>query len=263
MVFVVDVLKGLVGTSGEIMKLGIVIPAYNEKSRIGEMLSAYLDFFSSKSEYQCTFIVVLNGCTDNTLAVVQQYEKKGTLIIIDLKEAGKGLAVKRGFKKGLEIDAEIIGFVDADMATQPNHFYDLIEHLDDYDGVIASRYMKESKIFPPRPFIKEWGRRLVYQPLIWLFFGLRFKDYQCGAKIFRRKVIEKVAPLLTVKQWAFDVELLYLCKKLGFKLREWPTVWHDQADSKLKIMKSGLRMLSSLFTLRWRHSSFGKKIENI
>ncbi len=259
MVFVVDVRACMVGAEGEIMKVSIIVPAHNEESRIGEMLCAYIDFFSSKPEYHCTFIVVLNGCTDNTLAVVQQYEQRGNLIIIDLKEAGKGLAVKRGFEEALKIDVELIGFVDADMATKPNYFYELIEHLDNYDGIIASRYMKESKVIPPRPFIKEWGRRLMYQPLIWLLFGLRFKDYQCGAKLFRRKVIEKVTPLLTVKQWAFDVELLYLCKKLGFRIREWPTVWNDQVDSKLKLLGPGSRMLSSLIAVWWQHSFFGKK----
>ncbi len=240
------------------MKIAIVIPAHNEECRIGKMLDTYLTFFSEKKDLPITFIVVLNGCTDNTLSVVQEREHKGSILIIDLKEAGKGLAIKKGFEKSLKTASELIGFVDADMATRPEYFYELVQNIDGYDGIIASRYMEESKVYPPRPAIKAWGRRLIYQPLVWLLFGLRFKDYQCGAKLFKRNVIEKITPYLSVKQWAFDVELLYLCKLFGFSIREWPTVWHDQTDSKLKL-RSGFRMLGSLFAVRWKHSFLGKK----
>ncbi len=241
------------------MKVAIVVPAHNEERRIGRMLDTYLTFFSEKQEIMVTFIIVLNGCTDNTLSIVKEREHKGPMLVIDLKEAGKGLAIKRGFEESLKTESALIGFVDADMATQPEYFYELIQHIDKYDGIIASRYMKGSKVYPPRPTIKAWGRRLIYQPLVWLLFGLRFKDYQCGAKLFKRKVIEKITPYLSVKQWAFDVELLYLCKLFGFSIREWPTVWHDQADSKLK-MRSGFRMLGSLFALRRKHAFLRKKL---
>ncbi len=238
------------------MKIALVVPAHNEASRIGAMLDAYDNYFSQKKDLRMHYIVVLNGCTDNTLEVVQK-RQLSTIQIIDLPEAGKGLAIKAGFQAALKGDADLIGFVDADMATQPQQFDDLITHLDNDDGIIASRYMKDSKIYPPRPAIKEWGRRLVYQPLVWVLFGMRFKDYQCGAKLFRKKVIERVTPQLTMRQWAFDVELLYLCKRDGFTIKEWPTTWHDQADSKLKI-KSGFVMLGSLMRLRWRHSKLAQ-----
>ncbi len=117
--------------------------------------------------------------------------------------------------------------------------------------------MKESKVVPARPFIKEWGRRIVYQPLVWMLFGLRFSDYQCGAKLFKRDVIAKITPHLSVRQWAFDVELLYLCKKYGFTVKELPTVWYDQADSKLNIRSGGFPMLSNLFKVRWHHLKNG------
>lgn len=232
------------------MKVAIIVPAHNEEKRIGKMLDEYLSFFSKK-EYQTDFIVVLNGCTDNTLAVVQEQRQRGHIEIIDIPQAGKGLAIQEGFKAALQMEAELIGFVDADMATRPQYFAELITHLDEYDGIIASRYMKGSTVIPPRPKIKAWGRRFIYEPLIWLLFGMRFKDYQCGAKLFKRKVIEKITPYLTMQQWAFDVELLYLCKRFGFSIKEWPTTWYDQADSKLKIW-AGFKMLGSLIALRWR-----------
>ncbi len=232
-------------------KLALIIPAHNEERRIGRTLQTYLDFFESKPECRVTILVVLNGCIDNTEQVVRAVSSHA-ITIISMKEAGKGLAIKRGFEAALQLAVDMIGFVDADMATHPEQFYQLLVHITDYEGIIKSRYMKGSRVVPPRPPVKEWGRRLVYQPLVWLLFGLNFEDYQCGAKLFTRRAIEKVTPLLTVRQWAFDVELLYLCRKFNLSIREWPTIWYDQDDSKLT-MKGGLRMLSSLFKLKWRH----------
>jgi len=244
------------------MKIAIVVPAHNEEKRIGVMLERYIHYFNdahSKTSLSCEFIVVLNGCVDNTYIVVERLQKQFTNIrLINLSESGKGLAVATGFKDALMRDNDLIGFVDADMATSPEYFYDLITQIADYDGIIASRYMEGSVVTPVRPWIKTWGRKIFYHGLIRLLFGMRYKDLQCGAKLFKRSVIQKVAPQLMVKQWAFDAELLYLCKRAGFKIKEVPTVWHDQAGSKLKIMGSGLPMLKSLFRIRFNHSIFSK-----
>lgn len=236
----------------------IVIPAYNEQERIASTLASYVQFFEAGpliSLYEVTFLVVLNGCTDNTREVVDQLQRMHQNIgCIEIKEAGKGLAIKTGFIRAAEQPYDFIGFVDADMATTPDQFLQLINKLESnlIDGVIASRYMHESHIFPPRPWIKRWGSKLFYESLITFLFGMRYHDYQCGAKLFKKEVIKKVAPRLTVAQWAFDVELLYWCKRLGFSIKEVPTIWHDKAGSKLKIFGAGLPMLSALLKLRWQ-----------
>jgi glycosyltransferase involved in cell wall biosynthesis len=239
------------------MKISIVIPAHNEEKRISRTLRTYEQFFSEVATYddiEYEFVVVLNGCSDKTLRIVQEAQKElGNIVILDLLEAGKGLAIKAGFEDALKRHNDIIGFVDADMATQPEYFYDLIAHLNDCDGVIASRYMPGARVSPPRPAIKRWGSRIFYEPLVRMLFGISYYDYQCGAKIFKRYVIENIVKELTVKQWAFDIELLYLCKKHGYRIKEIPTTWTDQAGSKLRLLRSGTRMLGSLFKLRVRH----------
>lgn len=236
--------------------VSIVIPAHNEAKRITRTLEAYVCYAIAHKSYTIELLVVLNGCIDNTLDVVRAIQKKypDRIRIIDLKESGKGLAIKAGFLDALTRNNQLIGFLDADMATKPIYFDDLLTKIDGYDGIIASRYMSDSKVYPPRPYIKEWGRMLVYNNLIYLLFGLPYVDLQCGAKIFKRDVIAVVAPLLTITQWAFDVELLYLCKRNGFCIKEIPTVWYDQDDSKLRIMHSGLRMLWSVIKLRIAYS---------
>ena len=236
------------------MKLSIVIPAYNEENRIERTLRTYHTFFSEKN-MPFELVVVLNGCKDNTIGVVEGVRKDlGTsnIVIMDLPQAGKGLAIKAGFADALTRDNDLIGFVDADMATKPDAYYDLVVNLKDNDGIIASRYMEGAKITPPRPAYKRYGSRLVYEPLLWLLFGLSYYDFQCGAKLFKRAVLQEVTPQLTVTQWAFDAELLYLCKKAGFTVIEIPTVWEDQAESKLTL-KGGVRMLGSLFKVWWQH----------
>lgn len=241
------------------MNVAIIIPAYNEEQRIAKTVQAYLSFFSLLENIDYSVFVVLNGCVDRTKQIVDGFVQVDSHVqLLELKEAGKGLAIKAGFLHALNQNKfDYIGFVDADMATEPYYFYELLEHIKrnkmSVDGVIASRYVQGAHIFPPRPFIKRWGSRLIYESLVWLLFGMNYADYQCGAKLFKTKLLQVVAPLLTVKQWAFDVELLYLCKKNGFTVVEWPTVWYDQTGSKLRL-SSGFSMLWQLIRLRLKHS---------
>jgi len=242
------------------MKVSITIPAHNEENRIGCTLEHYINFFENKKKANtCKYelIVVMNACTDNTLAKVQLAQKKSKHIkILNLAQGGKGRAVIAGFKNALKRKNDYIGFVDADMATKPEAFYDLIKKIPTYHGAIASRYIKGAQLHSPRPFYKRWGSRLVYEPFIWLLFGLSYKDFQCGAKLFSRSTIESIISKCTVMQWSFDIEILYLCKKNKFIIKEVPTQWQDQEGSKLSVFKDGIKMFTSLVKLRMKHPLF-------
>lgn len=238
-----------------------MIPAHNEEKRLGKTLETYGNFFQDKKNQQTIsdyeLLIVLNGCSDKTNIVASDYALVNAHVkVLDLVQAGKGFAIAQGFLNALERPNDLIGFVDADMATRPEYFFQLIENIQTHDGIIASRYMQGATVNPARPWIKRMGSKLVYENLAWLLFGIRYADFQCGAKIFKRSVIQTIVDKFTVKQWAFDVELLYLCKKHQAKIKEIPTVWHDQADSKLHLLKGGMRMLSSLVKLRLVHSPF-------
>ncbi|HLW72523.1 MAG TPA: glycosyltransferase [Candidatus Babeliales bacterium] len=240
------------------MKLSIIIPAYNEEKRIEKTIRAYHKFLSEKN-MPFELVIALNGCKDNTIGVVERIRNDltpNTIFIIDMQQAGKGLALKAGFADALVRNNDLIGFVDADMATSPEAFYDLVINLGNNDGIIASRYMPGAQISPPRPAYKRYGSRIIYEPLVWLLFGLSYYDLQCGAKLFKRAVLEKINSQLTVTQWAFDAELLYLCKKAGYTVKEIPTVWRDQEGSKLTL-HGGLRMLSAMFSVWWHHRISG------
>lgn len=240
------------------MKVNIIVPAYNEEKRIGSTLKHYCSYFKkidSEKKIETTFLVVLNGCKDKTLEIVTNLQKEfNSIKILDLKEAGKGLAVTEGFKNALNENYDLIGFVDADMATRPEYFYELIENINNTDVIFCSRYMKESTLIPQRPWIKKWGRELIFNPLVRILMGINFRDFQCGAKLFKSHVIKSVLPKMTMKDWAFDVELIFLSKKGGFRLREIPTTWYDQAGSKFNLVRAGAKMLGSIIKLRLRHS---------
>lgn len=227
----------------------IIIPAYNEAERIGFTIDQYAEYFNKRAD----ILVVMNGCTDNTQEVVRASEafKTGILNCLELEQAGKGYAVTQGFLKALEGPYDMIGFVDADCATMPAAFDHLIQKLnqDKTDGIIASRYMQDAQS-SQRPITKEWGRKLCFLPLVSCLYGLDYQDTQCGAKLFTRKVIERIAPQMRQPGWSFDIELLYLARQEGFSVIEVPTIWEDQPGSHLDTCSGGIPMILSLFCLR-------------
>ena len=242
------------------MKLSIVIPAHNEEKRVGRTLEEYGKFFNEKLKNKeldnYEILVVLNACKDNTLAVVKKFQKKNKKIkYLDFKQAGKGFAIIEGYKDILQRDMDLIGFVDADMATPPESFYMLVRNIKGYDGTIASRWLKGSVIKTKQTILRRITSR-GFNFLVRAFFLLPYKDTQCGAKLFKRNVVKTVAADLGITKWAFDVDLLYRIKRKGFKIKEIPTIWEDKKESKLNLTKVPFQMFSSIIRLRLLYSPF-------
>lgn len=235
-------------------KLSLVIPAYNEENRIGRTLDDYGSYFLNKLGDDHEILVVLNGCRDGTLDVVKEYSKRySTVRYVDIKEGiGKGGALIEGFKI---VDGDYIGFVDADGATKAEAYYNLYEQIKDYDGIIASRWIKGAKVRVKQTL----GRRIAsrsFNVLVRMLFGINIVDTQCGSKLFKREALKKVVNELGTTRWAFDIDLLYLLKRNGFKLTEVPTEWDDQAESQLKMHRVIPEMLLALVRLRLVYSPF-------
>lgn len=214
----------------------LVIPAYNEESRIEKTLLTYFDYFNTCKNLTVHFLVVCNNCKDKTVEICQRLQKThAQLNFMDLKPGGKGFAVKQGFLKALEYNnIDYIGFVDADMATKPPYFYELICKVQGHDGAIASRYKKGARVWPNRPFLKEVGGKF-YNWVLRHNFHLDIRDTQCGAKLFTYKTVQQVAPNMKEIGWAFDLELLYLCQLFDADIIEVPTTWSDMPGSSLVI----------------------------
>ena len=241
------------------MKIIIIIPAYNEEKRIENTLEEYCKFFdklikSNKINYQ--ILVVINGTNDNTEQIVKNCKKKYKKIkYLNLEQIGKGFAITQGFKESLKDEWDLIGFVDADIATCPEEYWKLIEDIKEYDGAIADRYIKGAEISPKFSFRRIIVSR-VFNLLVRAMFLLPYKDTQCGAKVFKKEVIEKILDEATITQWAYDIDLLYSCKKNNFKILSVPTKWYEVEGSKLNVKKASIQMLFAIIQLRLLRSLF-------
>ncbi|MDP3881839.1 MAG: glycosyltransferase [Nanoarchaeota archaeon] len=241
------------------MKVGIIMPAYNEERRIGSTLSAYSKFLNSKlkkNKFDYTIIVVINGTTDGTKKIVQSARKKNKRVdYIDLVKGGKGYAIIEGFKIALNKKYDLIGFVDADMATPPEAFYSLVENIGDSGGIIASRYIKGSIVNPKQIPARILASR-IFNFIVRSLFFMPYRDTQCGAKIVRKEALTEIINDLGDTQWSFDIDLLFRLKKNKIFVKEWPTVWKDQKDSKLNLKKVSVQMFFSILQLRIMNSPF-------
>ncbi len=228
----------------------IVIPAYNEEGRIGSVLENYtkLPAFSS-GNYE--IIVVCNGCMDNTSEIVHDFAKRHKNVRQRNFEErlGKGGAIIEGFKIAR---GDFIGFVDADESTEVGEYVNLINSLIELkaDGAIGSRRVKGSVISSRQPLRRRVSSR-VFNLLVRAMFGLNFKDTQCGAKIFKKAVIEAVLDKLQTRGFEFDVELLWRMKKEGYTIKELPLKWKHSAEGTFNL-KHAPGMFLSLVKLRAR-----------
>lgn len=233
-------------------KISIVIPAHNEEDRIGPMLDAYLPFFEKRFGDQVEFLVVINGSTDNTARVVEQYMESHATIRhwIEPRPVGKGGALMMAFEKE---EGDLVGFVDADGSTPPEAFEDLIENLGDGDCIIASRWCRGARVSPKQSLLRQTASR-TFNLITRILFGLPLTDTQCGAKLMRREAIQTVLPHIGITQWAFDVDMLYQLKRAGFSITEIPTVWAEVEGTKVRVGRTSLQMVFALVRLRLMHS---------
>jgi len=227
----------------------LLIPAYNEESRIEPVLRDYARYFQEEFKGKFQLIVVLNGCRDNTLGVVQRVAKEFPFISwLEFKDAiGKGGALIEGLR--LAPMTDLIGYVDADGATPPGAFLDLVNHMEGYDCVIGSRWLPGAVLHQEQSHKRQFASR-VFHFIVQMLFWMDIRDTQCGAKVIRRGAVEKIHPSLRIADMAFDINLLYSLKKAGYRILEVPTEWTDKIGSKVVLGNTSLTMLLSAIRIR-------------
>jgi glycosyltransferase involved in cell wall biosynthesis len=237
----------------------ILIPAYNEERRIEPVLRDYAQFFGRNYSGKFQLVVMLNGCTDNTLGVVQRVAAEFPTVRADefKQPIGKGGALIEGLK--LASQEDLIGYVDADGATPPHAFLELVKKMSEADCVIGSRWMRGAVIHQSQAGHRQFASR-AFHLVVQLWFWMNIHDTQCGAKVMRREVVEKIHPYLRIADLAFDINLLVSIKRAGFRILEVPTEWTDQAGSKVtsSLFRSSLTMLLSVVRIRLIYSPFYK-----
>ncbi len=230
----------------------IVIPCFNEESRIAKTLRltlAYLRDVSPESE----LIVVNDGSTDATASITREVfsnTKIATCLLENFPNRGKGAAVRSGL---LAAQKPIGLFSDADLSTPLEETPKLVEPIvrNEIDIAFGSRAIDRSLIGQHQPWGREQAGR-VFNLLVRLATGLPFWDTQCGFKAFRIDVCRPVLEAARIAGFAFDVELLYLAQRAGLRIREIPVRWNHAEGSKVQFIHDSLRMLREVIALRAR-----------
>ncbi|MDB6021651.1 MAG: hypothetical protein JWQ04_1508, partial [Pedosphaera sp.] len=190
----------------------LLVPAYNEEGRIGPVLVDFAEYFQKNYAGKFQLVVVLNGCTDNTIVVVQAVASKYPAISALEFSAPlhKGGALIEGLK--LAPLADLIGYVDADGATGPEAFHKLVQLCDRADCVIGSRWLPGAVLHQSQTRMRRFvsrGFHAIVQSLLWL----NIKDTQCPAKVMHRRAVDEIHGSLMTADLAFDVNLLYVLKR--------------------------------------------------
>ncbi|NYT05310.1 MAG: glycosyltransferase family 2 protein [Methanomicrobiales archaeon] len=223
-------------------KCSIVIPAYNEAERIPRLLAG-LSAFSGK------IIVICDG-TDATATLVRayaaQHPEQDLRCVEYPTRLGKGGGVMEGIRMA---DTPYIGFMDADASTSPDEMMRLFGALADSDAAIASRWVSGASV-PVRQGLLRRIQSRVFNGIVHILFSLPFQDTQCGAKVFRKKALDDVLPLMRSGGFEFDVELLWRLSNAGYRILEVPTVWENRGDSRVGL-PDACRMFARLLKVRF------------
>ncbi len=228
--------------------LSVVIPAFNEERLLPGTLNSILNYLKKQS-YSWEVIVSDDGSSDHTRELVLEFQKSfPELILVDNQiNRGKGFAVKEGV---LRSRGELVLFMDADNSTKINEIEKAFPLLNGgADIVIGSRRLKESKISRTQPFFRRLGGEF-FRILTKLIFDFHYNDTQAGFKIFSEKA-KKLFQYQITSRWSFDVEILWLAKKMGFKVVEIPIEWSDNLNSRVKLTQA-IKFPFELLKIRFR-----------
>lgn len=193
-------------------KLSVIVPAFRQAKTIVRDIKR-IERILSQIRYPYEIIVVVDGYGDGTYHEAKKLKSTSIKVTVYMKNQGKGHAVRIGMTKAT---GDYIAFIDSGMEIDPNGISMLLEHLEWYNADIicgSKRHPASQVKYPVSRKILSVG----YQLLVRMMFNLQIRDTQAGLKIFRKRVLEKILPRLLVKQYAFDLEILTVASRLGYK----------------------------------------------
>ncbi len=227
----------------------IVIPAYNEGSRLGATLEKVLAYVRAQG-WNVEVIVVNDGSRDNTADLVRGFAAKDPALrlVENPGNRGKGYAVRNGI---LNSRGEIVLFSDADLSSPIEEMPKLLAALAaGADIAIGSRWLKAELQTQRQSAFRQMAGR-IFNALNRIILGLRFKDTQCGFKAFTRRAAQTILPLQRIERWGFDPEILFLARKFGFRVEEVAVLWGHSGDTRIHPLLDGARMFQEMVRIRW------------
>jgi len=235
-------------------RLSIIIPAYNEEDRIVTTLdrtTAYL----SRQDYRTEILVISDGSSDNTGTVVNGYPSDRRISIRFLEyfpNRGKGYAVRYGMCKGA---GEAVMFMDADYSVPIEAVEKGLAQLESgVDAAIASRALPESQVHHHQNVFRELSARL-YTFIQNSYLGFNYPDTQCGFKLFTRKAAHDLFARQRLDSVIFDPEILWLAKRHGYAVAQFPVDWTHIEDSRIQYdsLRKSLFVFQELFRIKSLH----------
>jgi dolichyl-phosphate beta-glucosyltransferase len=240
--------------------LSLIIPAYNESDRIGPSVEKAYRYLES-ADYDSEIIVVDDGSSDDTIQAVKdvfarkpESLKRVTTRLIPLRmNSGKGAAVRRGM---LEARGSVRIFTDADFSTPVHEVSKIIPLIasGEYDVVIGSRAAERRTLVKKhQPWYREAMGRF-YNILVQLFVFRGIRDTQCGFKGFSGDAATILFSKLRVQGFSFDVEILYLARRYGYRIREIAVEWYNDERSTVGALTDSAKMFWELLRIRKLHA---------
>ncbi len=240
--------------------ISVIIPCFNEEKNISSNTKKIFQYLKDNFE-NFEIIAVNDGSTDRTINELQKIQSEIPLKIIDNPiNEGKGKAVRDGV---LQSRNDIVMFLDADLAIPVEELPKFLAEINGgYDVAIASRFVPGGKIIQK----VLWYRVIMEQAFriirMLILNNYSIQDTQCGFKVFRREVALKIFPLMTIKRFAFDSEIIFLAVKFGFRIKECPITLQNPIQSHLRIFCDPLNMLLDILKIRWNNFSQKYTVNN-
>jgi dolichyl-phosphate beta-glucosyltransferase len=239
--------------------VSLVIPAYNEASRIQTTVLEAIEYFRGRQQ-PCEIIVSADG-TDGTREAAQQLVSAhpNIRVIGSPQRRGKGHGIRQAVRIAT---GTVVGFADADNKTPITEF-DKIEPLlrAGTEVVIGSRGLRGSRIERPQPLYRRLGSR-AFGIVMHTVVGLPgIRDTQCGFKFFQGDVARELFRRQQIDGYMFDVEILFIARQRGYRIEEVPVRWRDDGDSRLNLVMGNLRNMRDVLGIRWRHRQLGEDPE--
>ncbi len=236
------------------MKLSIIIPAYNEEDRIVRTLEETLAYLA-RQPYRAEIRVVSDGSRDRTGQVVRAMQTPANVRLHFHQyhpNRGKGYAVRYGMLRG---EAAVVMFMDADYSVPMEEVEAGLALLEKgFDIAIASRALEGSRIDHHQNRARELSAR-IYTLVQSLYLGISYPDTQCGFKLFRRSVARRLFRRQRLHSVIFDPEILWLAKRAGCRVGQFPVQWTHMEDSRIQYdnLRKSLFVFQELFRIRTLH----------
>jgi dolichyl-phosphate beta-glucosyltransferase len=227
----------------------IIVPAYNERARIGGTLERILEHLAEQ-KWSAEIVVVNDGSRDDTADVVSQFaaEHPQVRLIQNPGNQGKGYAVRNGM---LNAWGKVLLFTDADLSSPISEASKLLAALEKgADVAIGSRWLDPSLQFQRQSLKRQFMSR-AYNIFVRSVLTFPYRDTQCGFKAFTRAAAQRIFPLQRITRWGFDAEILYLAHHLKLQVAEVPVAWGHDEGSKIHPWRDGFYMGLDTLRVRW------------